>query len=150
MLCFFAAVVVVTTAVSFVGAAVFSCAAVAGVFTAVAGVFTAVAGVFTAVAGVFTAVAGVFTAVCFDTAAEVRKRTSCDVVVVVNVVVIVAVVVSAGAHTLLVDNACIQSASSSWHNLYSWKLGIHMRLLCPYSEHWWHHTAAVCPSSPQK
>ena len=123
-LCFFAAVVVVTTAVSFVGAAVFSCAAVAGVFTAVA--------------GVFTAVAGVFTAVCFDTAAEVRKRTSCDVVVVVNVVVIVAVVVSAGAHTLLVDNACIQSASSSWHNLYSWKLGIHMRLLCPYSEHWWH------------
>ena len=96
----------------------------------------AVAGVFTAVAGVFTAVAGVFTAVCFDTAAEVRKRTSCDVVVVVNVVVIVAVVVSAGAHTLLVDNACIQSASSSWHNLYSWKLGIHMRLLCPYSEHW--------------
>ena len=130
-LCFFAAVVVVTTAVSFVGAAVFSCAAVAGVFTAVAGVFTAVA-------GVFTAVAGVFTAVCFDTAAEVRKRTSCDVVVVVNVVVIVAVVVSAGAHTLLVDNACIQSASSSWHNLYSWKLGIHMRLLCPYSEHWWH------------
>ena len=113
-LCFFAAVVVVTTAVSFVGAAVFSGAAVAGVFTAVAGVFTAVA-------GVFTAVAGVFTAVCFDTAAEVRKRTSCDVVVVVNVVVIVAVVVSAGAHTLLVDNACIQSASSSWHNLYSWK-----------------------------
>ena len=123
-LCFFAAVVVVTTAVRFVGAAVFSCAAVAEVFTAVA--------------GVFTAVAGVFTAVCFDTAAEVRKRTSCDVVVVVNVVVIVAVVVSAGAHTLLVDNACIQSASSSWHNLYSWKLGIHMRLLCPYSEHWWH------------
>ena len=84
----------------------------------------AVAGVFTAVAGVFTAVAGVFTAVCFDIAGEVRKRTSCDVVVVVNVVVIVAVVVSAGAHTLLVDNACIQSASSSWHNLYSWKLGI--------------------------
>ena len=121
-LCFFAAVVAVSTAVSFVGAAVFSGAAVAGVFTAVA--------------GVFTAVAGVFTAVCFDTASEVRKRTSCDVVVVVNVVVIVAVVVSAGAHTLLVDNACIQSASSSWHNLYSWKLGIHMRLLCPYSEHW--------------
>ena len=103
-LCFFAAVVVVTTAVNFVGAAVFSGAAVAGVFTAV----------------------------CFDTAAEVRKRTSCDVVVVVNVVVMVAVVVSAGAHTLLVDNSCIQSASSSWHNLYSWKLGIHMRLLCPY------------------
>ena len=123
-LCFFAAVVVVTTAVSFVGTAVFSCAAVAGVLTAVA--------------GVFTAVAGVFTAVCFDTAAEVRKRTSCDVVVVVNVVVIVAVVASAGAHTLLVDNACIQSASSSWHNLYSWKLVIHMRLLCPYSEHWLH------------
>ena len=50
--------------------------------------------------------------------AEVRKRTSCDAVVVFNVVVIVAVVVSAGAHTmsLRVDNACIQSASSSCTN----------------------------------